>query len=140
MNKHLLGLSRLDVSNYKPSICRVNHVKSEHQKQPSRGVFLGKGVLKIWSKFTGEHPCQRVISIKLLCNFIEITLRHAFSPANLLRIFRTLFPKNAPGGLILSVKFIYPISHQCSISIPLCQLSKLEVFLRFQGMLDGTIS
>ena len=26
------------------------------QKQPSKGV-LGKGVLKICSKFTGEHPC-----------------------------------------------------------------------------------
>ena len=37
-------------------------------------VFLGKGVLKICSKFTGEHPCQSVISIKLLINFIEITL------------------------------------------------------------------
>ena len=29
-------------------------------------VFLVKGVLKICSKFTGEHPCQSVISIKLL--------------------------------------------------------------------------
>ena len=28
-------------------------------------VFLRKGVLKICSKFTGEHPCQSVISIKL---------------------------------------------------------------------------
>ena len=36
-------------------------------KQPSR-VFLGKGVLKICSKFTGEHPCQSVVSIKLLCS------------------------------------------------------------------------
>ena len=30
-------------------------------------VLLGKGALKIWSKFTGEHPCRSVISIKLLC-------------------------------------------------------------------------
>ena len=37
-------------------------------------VFLGKGVLKICSKFTGEQPCQSVISIKLLCNFVKITL------------------------------------------------------------------
>ena len=29
-------------------------------------VFLKKGVLKICSKFAGEHPCQSVISIKLL--------------------------------------------------------------------------
>ena len=100
MNKHLLGLSRLDVSSYKPSICRVNHVKSEHQKQPSRGVFLGKGVLKIWSKFTGEHPCQRVISIKLLYNFTEITLRHGCSPVNLYHIFRTTITKNTSGELV----------------------------------------
>ena len=33
-------------------------------------VFLG--VLKIRCKFTGELLCQSVISIKLLCNFIEI--------------------------------------------------------------------
>ena len=56
-------------------------------------VFLGKGALKICSKFTGEHPCRSVISIKLLCNFIEITLRHGCSPVNLLHIFRTSFPK-----------------------------------------------
>ena len=29
-------------------------------------VFWVKGVLKICSKFTGEHPCWSVISIKLL--------------------------------------------------------------------------
>ena len=28
-------------------------------------VFLVKGNLKIRSKFTGEHPCRSVISIKL---------------------------------------------------------------------------
>ena len=28
-------------------------------------VFLGKGVLKICSKFTGEHPCRSTISITL---------------------------------------------------------------------------
>ena len=27
-------------------------------------VFLGKGVLKICSKFTGEHPCRSMISCK----------------------------------------------------------------------------
>ena len=30
-----------------------------------REVFLGKGVLKIYSKVTGKHPCRSVISIKL---------------------------------------------------------------------------
>ena len=32
-------------------------------------VFLGKGVPKICTKFTGEHPCRSVIPIKLLCNW-----------------------------------------------------------------------
>ena len=31
-------------------------------------VFLRKGVLKICSQFTGEHPCRSVISIKLQSN------------------------------------------------------------------------
>ena len=52
-------------------------------------VFLGKGVLKICSKFTGEHPCRSAISIKLQSNFVEITLWHECSPVNLLHIFRT---------------------------------------------------
>ena len=64
-------------------------------------VFFGKGVLKICSKFTGEHPCRSVISIKLLCNFIEITLWHGCSPVNLLHIFRTLYLKSTSGRLFL---------------------------------------
>ena len=32
-------------------------------------VLLGKGVPKIRSKFTEEHPYRSVISAKLLCNF-----------------------------------------------------------------------
>ena len=39
-------------------------------------MILIKGVLKICSKFTGEHPCQSAISIKLRRNFIEITFRN----------------------------------------------------------------
>ena len=56
-------------------------------------VFLRKCVLKICSKFIGEQQCQSLISIKLLCNFIEITLRHGCFPVNLLHIFRTPFSK-----------------------------------------------
>ena len=52
-------------------------------------VFLGKRVLKICSKFTGENPCRSVISIKLQNNFIEITPWYECSPVNLLHIFRT---------------------------------------------------
>ena len=69
-------------------------------------MFLEKGVLKICSKLTGEHPCQSVVSLKLLCNFIEITLWHGCSPVNLLHFFRTLFTKNTSGWLLLSINFL----------------------------------
>ena len=65
-------------------------------------VFLGKGVLKICSKWTGEHPCRSAISIKLLCNFIEIALRHECSPLNLLHVFRTPIYENTSGRLLLN--------------------------------------
>ena len=64
-------------------------------------VFLGKSVLKICSKFTREHPCLSLISIKLQSKFIEITLRHRCFPVNLLHILRTPFPRNASRWLLL---------------------------------------
>ena len=64
-------------------------------------VFLGKGVLKICSKFTGEHPCRGAISIKLQSNFIEIALRHGCSPVNLQHNFKTPFLENLSGWLLL---------------------------------------
>ena len=63
-------------------------------------VFLGKGTLKIYSKFTGEHPYWSAISIKLESNFIEITFRHRCSPVNFLQIFKTPFRKNPTGCLL----------------------------------------
>ena len=72
-------------------------------------VFLRKGVLKICSTFTGKHPCWSAISIKLLCNFIEITLRHGCPPVNLLYIFKTTFPQNASEGLLLKSKAVSAI-------------------------------
>ena len=66
-------------------------------------VFLGKGVLKLCIKFTGEHPCRSGISIKLQSNFIKITLQQVCSPVNLLNIFRTPFTKNTSGWLLLTI-------------------------------------
>ena len=61
------------------------HIRNTHPE-----VFLRKSVQQI----TGEHPYRSAISMKLLCNFIEITPWHGCSPVNLLHIFRTPFPKN----------------------------------------------
>ena len=64
-------------------------------------VFLGKGVLKLCRKFTGEHPCRSAISIKLESNFIEITLCHGLSPVNFPYILRTPVLKNTSGWLLM---------------------------------------
>ena len=66
-------------------------------------VFLAKGVLKICSKFTREHPCRTVISEKWQSKFIKIALRHGCSPVNLLHIFRTTFPRNTSEWLLVII-------------------------------------
>ena len=57
------------------------------QKQPSRGVL--------------KKRCFENMQQIYRSNFIEIKLRHRCSPVNLLRIFRTPFPKNTSGRLLL---------------------------------------
>ena len=66
-------------------------------------MLLVKGVLKICSKFTGEHPCRSVISINLQSNFIEITLQHMCCPVNLLHIFRTPFLRTPLAGCFRAI-------------------------------------
>ena len=60
-------------------LVELSHLTYYRSSYPE--VFLGKGVLKICSTFTGEHPRQSTISIKLLC--------------------RTPFPRNTSGWLLL---------------------------------------
>ena len=72
-------------------------LRSSHQE-----VLLERRILKICSKFTGEHTCQSVISIKLQSIFTEITIRHGCSPVNLLHIFRAAFLKSISWWLLLS--------------------------------------
>ena len=90
-------------------------------------VFLGKGVLEICSKFTGEHPCQSAISIKLQSNFIEITLWHRCSPVNLLHIFSIPFLKNTSRQLLLPILISY--TENCAKYIPGFDL--LQILRRF---------
>ena len=82
------------------------------------------------SIFTGEHPCQSVISVKLLCNFIEITLWRGCSPVNLLHIFSTTFPKKTSGGLLLLEE---NLNHLTEIKIDL----KCPTFGNFEKMLKS---
>ena len=80
---------------------RVIQNKKSNFRSSHPELFSRKGVLKICSKFTGEHSCRNAISIKLESNFIDIALRHGCSPVNLLLVFRTPFPRNTPGWLLL---------------------------------------
>ena len=56
---------------------------SSNREAALQRCFLGKAVLKICSRFTGEHPWKNAILIKLHSNFIEIALRHRCSPGGL---------------------------------------------------------
>ena len=63
-------------------------------------VFLGKGVVKICSKFTRDHPCWSMMA-GMWC------VQHGCSPVNLLHIFRTPLLKNTSGGLLLNSNCSY---------------------------------
>ena len=71
------------LSDYKGACqCLNPKLKIEKHRSSRSEVFLGNSVLKTCSKCTREHPCRSAISIKLLCSFIEIALRHGCSPVN----------------------------------------------------------
>ena len=93
--------SKRHVFQFLPPI-EVLWTKNFRRSRPE--MFLGKGVLKMCSKYAGEHSRRNAISIKLLCNFIKITLRHGCSPVNLLHIFITPFSKKTSGRLLLKLK------------------------------------
>ena len=64
-----------------------------------KGTF-SKSVLYRTLKIYRRTPMQKCISKNLQSNFIEITLRHGFSPVNLVPIFRTFFYKNTSEWLL----------------------------------------
>ena len=69
----------------------IKDIKDTENRSIPLELYLGKGVLKVCSKCSGEHPCRCMISIKLLCNYIEIALWHGCSPINLLHFSGQLF-------------------------------------------------
>ena len=92
MGKKKKNLQKIFKKNHVDVTTKCNRKMGNHLDSSSLPeVFLGKHVLKVCSKFTGNNPCRSVISIKLLCNFTEITLRNEGSPGDLLHIFRTPF-------------------------------------------------
>ena len=94
---HLWYLMQIDFIDFTLAILLLgkNDRKSFFESMMSRSshpeVFLVKGVLQICSKSAGEHPRQNVISIKLLCNFIEIAL--LFECSSVIRCQKTINSK-----------------------------------------------
>ena len=70
-------------------------------------MFLGKGILKICSKFTGEHPCRSAISVK-------------FTP----------FLKNTFGWLLLC--FQNRLQHPCSSAGFFSKVKLWKVVIRYK--------
>ena len=65
-------------------------------------MFLKKVFLKLCSKFTGEHPCRSGTSMKLQSNLLKLHFGMRVFAVNLLYIFRTPFPKNSSGWLLVA--------------------------------------
>ena len=110
----------------------IYYFRSSHPE-----VLLGKGVLKIYNKFTGNTNAG-VISIKLFWSFIEITLRYRWSPANLLHIYRTHFLENTSGRLLLDVcNFPFPQTifrtYRSSRPKVFCKTGIFRNFAKFTG-------
>ena len=88
-------------------------------------VLLGKGVLKICSTFTGEHPCRSMISIKLQSNFgMGVLLQiccifseHLFLRTPLNGCFRPFFQNHhlMEKYLIIKEKVSWVISHRLQV-------------------------
>ena len=79
------------------------------QKHSPRGVLIkrcSENMQQIFRRTPMRKcDCNKVALIKLLCNFIETTLPHGWSPANLLYIFRTPFYKNTFQGMLLDLTY-----------------------------------
>ena len=75
-------------------------LNSLYQKQPSSGV-LRKRCSENMQQIYSRTPMSKCDFNKVACNFIEVTFWHGCSSVNFPQIFRTPFPKNASGRLLL---------------------------------------
>ena len=61
-------------------------------------------VLKIIVNFAGRHMKSKCSSRRFVVYLgFPVVALHRCSPVNMLHIFRTSFPKNSSGGLLLSL-------------------------------------
>ena len=70
-------------------------------------VFLPKRCSKNMQQIYRRTPTPKC---DFNSNFIEITLRHGYSPVNFLHIFRTPFLKNTSGRLLLGISYVLVVN------------------------------
>ena len=90
-------------------------------------MFLWKGVLKICSKFKGEHASESLISKKFDFHF-QIIILHRCAPVNLLHTSRTLFHKNTFEKLLLWKECCHTWNqqHRCSETVKFSAKGKIS--------------
>ena len=96
------------------------------KKQPSISNFI-KRCSGNMQQIYGRTPMPRNDFNKVAKHINEITLRYGWSSVNLLHIFRTPFPKNTSGGLLLKLKVVILLNTSQSI------LSKRREWQRYSA-------
>ena len=105
-----------------PTCHGVCNSKKNRQKQPYIGALKKRcfeNIPQIYRR-TSMPKCD---FNEVLCNFIEIALWHGCSPVNLLHIFRTPFPRNTSGWLLLNICKPFISVMQCG-NTPLMEISE----------------
>ena len=97
--QRLFSLSIIYFKSFVPRLLKIIATRKNH-KQPPRGV-LRKRCSQSIQQIYRRAPMLKCNFNKVARNVIEILLRYGCSFVNLLIIFRTPFPKNTSGGLLL---------------------------------------
>ena len=84
---------------------RLKQEKPTKQSEAALQRCSWEKVFWIYEQIYRKTPTQKCDFNKVAKQLIEIAVRHECSPINLLHIFRTPFPKNTSGWLLLNSKF-----------------------------------
>ena len=123
--QRLFSLSIIYFKSFVPRLLKIIATRKNH-KQPPRGV-LRKRCSESIQQIYRRAPMLKCNFNKVARNVIEILLRYGCSFVNLLIIFRTPFPKNTYGGLLLKNYKSKIISNHLAMSQKMLLGSQSEV-------------
>ena len=123
--QRLFSLSIIYFKSFVARLLKIIATRKNH-KQPPRGV-LRKRCSESIQQIYRRAPMLKCNFNKVARNVIEILLRYGCSFVNLLIIFRTPFPKNTSGGLLLKNYKSKIISNHLAMSQKMLLGSQSEV-------------